>query len=143
MSSQIQAQPLMLKELVIDSDPGNVFQVEELIEEVKNELNFRDDVYGNVLVAITEAVNNSIVHGNKGDTSKNVTIVCESKNPYRLFVSIEDEGSGFNHDELPDPTAPENLANPGGRGVFLMKHLADEISFSNEGRKVELTFNIW
>ena len=58
----------------------------------------------------------------------------------QVRFTIEDQGPGFNHDNLPDPTAPENIENPGGRGIFLMKHLADEVSFSQEGRKVELTF---
>lgn len=132
----------MLKELVIKSDPDNIYKVEEFIEDVRGSLDFKDDVYGNVMVAITEAVNNCIVHGNRGDVTKNVTILCESKNPYRLIVSVEDQGNGFDPDALPDPTAPENLENPGGRGVFLMRHLADEISFLNEGRKVEMVFNI-
>ena len=142
MSSQIQAQPRMLKELVIKSNPDNIYKVEEFIEDVRDSLDFKDDVYGNVMVAITEAVNNCILHGNKGDTSKNVTILCQAKNPYRLLISVEDEGPGFDPDKLPDPTAPENIENPGGRGVFLMRHLADEITFENEGRRVEMTFNI-
>ena len=142
MSSQIQAQPRMLKELVIKSNPDNIYKVEEFIEDVRDSLDFKDDVYGNVMVAITEAVNNCILHGNKGDASKNVTILCQAKNPYRLLISVEDEGPGFDPDKLPDPTAPENIENPGGRGVFLMRHLADEITFENEGRRVEMTFNI-
>ena len=142
MSNQIQAQQRMLKELVIKSDPDNIYLVEEFIEDVRDTLEFKDDVYGNVMVAITEAVNNSIVHGNQGDSSKSVKVICESKNPYLLLIAIEDEGSGFDADALPDPTAPENLANPGGRGVFLMRHLADDIQFANEGRRVEMSFNI-
>ncbi len=136
------AQTRMLKELIIKSTPDNIYQVEEFIEDVRDALEFKDDVYGNVMVAITEAVNNSIVHGNQGDDTKNVVIQCQTKNPYRLMVAVEDEGSGFNPDDLPDPTAPENLANPGGRGVFLMRNLADEISFKNDGRRVEMIFNI-
>lgn len=132
----------MFKELVIKSDPDNIFQVEEFIEGIRSHLNFKDDVYGNVMVAITEAVNNGIVHGNKGDKEKDVKIVCEAVNPYRLMVAVEDDGPGFDPDTLPDPTAPENLANPGGRGVFLMRHLSDEIQFTNEGRRVEMIFNI-
>ena len=137
------AQTRMLKELIIKSTPDNIYQVEEFIEEVRDELDFKDDVYGNVMVAITEAVNNSIIHGNKGDSSKNVKIQCSTSNPYRLMVAVEDEGDGFDPDTLPDPTAPENLANPGGRGVFLMRNLSDDISFTNDGKRVEMIFNIW
>ena len=136
------AQTRMSKELIIKSTPDNIYQVEEFIEDVRDELEFKDDVYGNVMVAITEAVNNSIIHGNQGDSSKDVIIQCQTSNPYRLVVSVEDQGKGFNPDDLPDPTAPENLANPGGRGVFLMRNLADDISFANDGRRVEMIFNI-
>jgi serine/threonine-protein kinase RsbW len=142
MSEPIQAEAGMLKELVIPSNPENIHQVESFIESIRAEMGFRDDVYGNVMVAITEAVNNSIYHGNGNDDSKRVFIRVESVNLYRISVVVEDEGTGFDPDKLPDPTAPENLSNPGGRGVFLMRHLADEIVFENEGRKVEMLFNI-
>lgn len=142
MSSNIQVGPKMLKELVITSDPANVLKVEHFIEEIRGELEFKDDVYGNVMVAITEAVNNGILHGNQSDASKNVFIKVETTNPYRLTVEVADEGPGFDPDKLNDPTSPEFLENPGGRGVFLMRHLADEISFLDEGRKVQMVFNI-
>lgn len=132
----------MKKELVISSTPESIKEVESFIEEIRTEMGFKDDVYGNVMVAITEAVNNSIYHGNKNDAGKKVFIKVESMNLYRIVVSVEDEGAGFAPADLPDPTAPENLENPGGRGVFLMTHLADEIKFENEGRRVEMIFNI-
>ena len=142
MSDQIQAEAGMKKELVIPSNPENIKEVESFIEGIRTEMGFKDDVYGNVMVAITEAVNNSIYHGNKNDESKRVFIRVENMNLYRIVVSVEDEGPGFDPKDLPDPTAPENLENPGGRGVFLMTHLSDEINFQNDGRKVEMIFNI-
>lgn len=142
MSEQMHAQASMVKELVIASDPDNLHLVEGFIDEIRAVLDFKDDVYGNVLVAITEAVNNSIHHGNAGDASKRVFIRCESINPYRIQVMISDEGKGFNADALPDPTAPENIESPGGRGVFLMRHLSDEIRFEDEGRRVLMVFNV-
>lgn len=142
MSSSIPSWNPLSKELVIASKPDLIHQVEKFIEEIRDELEFKDDVYGNVMVAITEAVNNSIFHGNQGDESKNVFIRCEASKPYRLMVSVRDEGSGFNPEDLPDPTAPENIENIGGRGVFLMKHLADDITFVDDGRSVQMLFNI-
>ena len=53
---------------------------------------------------------------------------------------VKDEGKGFNYEQLPDPTSPENLEKPGGRGIFLMKHLSDEVQFKENGRVVELSF---
>ena len=57
-----------------------------------------------------------------------------------LKFIVTDEGSGFDPDSLPDPTAPENIEKVTGRGIFLMKHLADEVSFSESGNQVELIF---
>lgn len=142
MSEPVRAEARMIKEIEISSNPENIHKVERFIEEIRDELEFKDDVYGNVMVAITEAVNNSIYHGNKISDDKWVRVRCESLNPYRILVVIEDQGVGFRVDDLPDPTAPENIANPGGRGVFLMRHLSDDIRFLNEGRRVEMTFNI-
>jgi serine/threonine-protein kinase RsbW len=142
MSDQMHAQASMVKELVIGSNPDNLPKVEEFIEEIRDSLEFRDDVYGNVMVAVTEAVNNGIHHGNSGDPAKQVFIRCETLNPYRILVEIRDEGKGFDPDGLPDPTAPENLENPGGRGVFLMRNLSDDIDFEDGGRIVKMFFNI-
>ena len=142
MSNSIPSWNPLSKELVIASIPDRIYQVEKFIEEIRDELEFKDDVYGNVMVAITEAVNNSIFHGNQGDENKKVFIRCEASKPYRLSVSVTDEGTGFDPEGLPDPTAPENIENIGGRGVFLMKHLADDITFEDDGRKVQMIFNI-
>ena len=132
----------MTRELVIESLPENIHKVEDLIENIRDEFQFKDDVYGNVMIATTEAVNNSIIHGNKSDSTKTVTVRIIATNPYRLKIEVEDQGTGFDYVNLKDPTAPENLENPGGRGVFLMSHLCDELNFADEGRKVELVFNI-
>lgn len=132
----------MTRELVIESLPENIHKVEDLIENLREEFEFKDDVYGNVMIATTEAVNNGIIHGNKSDGTKTVTVRIVTTNPYRLIIQVEDQGPGFDYANLNDPTAPENLENPGGRGVFLMSHLCDELNFANEGRKVELVFNI-
>lgn len=138
----MQAVARMVRELEIASNPERIHEVEQFIEEIRDTLGFKDDVYGNVMIAVTEAVNNSIYHGNRGDAGKKVKVHCASINQYRILVAVEDEGTGFDPGSLPDPTAPENLENPGGRGVFLMRHLSDEIRFENQGRRVEMVFNI-
>ena len=117
----------------------NIRVVESFIDNSKDTFHIEDDIYGNIMVAVTEAVNNAIRHGNKFDKDKNVYLSLYVK-PDQLKFEIEDEGSGFNYDNLEDPTAPENLENPGGRGIFLIRHLADEVEFSKDGRRVELTF---
>lgn len=117
----------------------NIRIVESFIDNVKESFNIDDDIYGNIMVSITEAVNNAIKHGNQCDKNKTVILAAEcEENLLRFFV--EDDGPGFNYDKLPDPTAPENLEKLGGRGIFLMKHLSDEVKFHNNGKKVELVF---
>ncbi len=123
----------------IPSLSENIRIVESFIDNVKDKFHIDDDIYGNIMVAVTEAVNNAINHGNQGDKNKNVklSVVCE-ENLMRFI--IEDEGKGFEYETLPDPTEPENLNKLSGRGIFLMKHLSDEVKFFDEGRKTELTF---
>ncbi len=123
----------------IPSMTENIRIVESFIDNVKDKFNIDDDIYGNIMVAITESVNNAIRHGNKEDKSKNVTLTAVS-NDNALVFTVQDEGPGFDPNSLPDPTAPENIDKVGGRGIFLMKHLCDEVKFSDNGRIVELTF---
>ena len=127
--------------LKLSSNPENINAVEGLIEELKDEYKICEDAYGNILVAITEAVNNAIFHGNKCNPDKSVHVSYEYLNN-RIAFYIADEGNGFDYYNLPDPTSPENLDKPNGRGVFLMKHLADQIIFSDQGRLVEMHFRI-
>jgi serine/threonine-protein kinase RsbW len=127
--------------LQIPSLPENVRIVESFIDNAKEKFHIDDDVYGNIMVAVTESVNNAIIHGNKCDKSKNVNISLEMGDHALKFV-IEDEGKGFDYQNLPDPTAPENLLNTGGRGIFLMQNLCDKVEFFNEGKKVELSFAV-
>lgn len=117
----------------------NIRIVESFIDNLKERYNIDDDIYGNIMIAVTESVNNAIKHGNKLDAKKNVLLSCDLEENKVLF-SIEDEGVGFDYSKLPDPTAEENIEEVGGRGIFLMRHLADEVSFKEEGKLVELTF---
>lgn len=119
----------------------NIRMIESFIDNAKERFQLDDDIYGNIMIAVTEAVNNAIKHGNSSDKSKNVHLSLSLDDSMIKFV-IKDEGSGFNYENLPDPTAPENLEKPGGRGIFLMKHLSDEVDFKEHGRVVELSFYV-
>lgn len=124
-----------------ESQLNNINQIERLIDEVCEKLSIDEDYYGNMLIALTEAVNNAIVHGNKQDPNKHVKLHYETKNNEVLFI-VQDQGIGFDLTKVPDPTKPENIHNLSGRGVFLMKKLADEVTFENNGSKVRLRFTI-
>jgi serine/threonine-protein kinase RsbW len=125
--------------IVIPSITENIRIIESFIDNAKERFNLDDDIYGNIMIAVTESVNNAIMHGNKNDKTKNVTLSLSLNNNIINFTII-DEGNGFDFQNLPDPTSPENLDKPSGRGIFLMKHLSDEVNFKNDGTLVELSF---
>lgn len=125
----------------IPSLSENIRMIESFIDNSREKFNLNEDIYGNIMIAVTEAVNNAIKHGNKNESSKNVSISLSLEESLIKF-KIEDEGKGFDYNSLPDPTAPENIEKPGGRGIFLMKHLSDEVEFKEGGRVVELCFYI-
>jgi serine/threonine-protein kinase RsbW len=132
--------PTKYQTLKINSNTQSLRLVERLIEDVCQVYGVNEDCYGNMLIAVTEAVNNAIHHGNKDDLEKFVRIGFESEDN-KLIFSITDEGEGFDHSNLPDPTDPANIDKVSGRGVFLMTNLSDSIKFEQEGRRVLLGFN--
>ncbi len=131
----------MKKVIKIPSKIENLRKVEKIIDEISGEFRIGEDIYGNILIAALEATNNAIMHGNKLDESKEVTIAFDLIGN-KLSVKVDDEGIGFDYNNIPDPTAPENIENINGRGIFLMEKLSDKLSFSRNGATVELEFNM-
>jgi serine/threonine-protein kinase RsbW len=131
----------MNKELVIKSKLENMSLVENFIDEVSVCLSIVSDLYGNLLISTIEAVTNAIVHGNESNPDKLVRINVEGKE-HSINVTVADEGKGFNVNVIPDPTKPDYIEKPNGRGIFLMKNLADKVKFDKNGSVVTLTFNI-
>lgn len=119
----------------------NIRMIESFIDNAKEKFHLEDDIYGNIMIAVTEAVNNAIKHGNAGDRLKNVFLSLTLEDSQIKFI-VKDEGGGFDFENLPDPTSPENIEKPGGRGIFLMKHLSDEVKFKDGGKIVEMSFYI-
>lgn len=134
----------IIKEIQLSSEAESIIDVENFVEELSSQYNVGDDVYGNMIISITEAVNNAIIHGNGKDPAKMVAIIQSIEDePHKvLSVTIIDEGPGFDYNTLPDPTAPENLTMIGGRGIFLIKQLADFVIFNDTGNSIELQFKI-
>lgn len=129
----------MNEEIIINSRPDELSKVERLVDILSKRLGVSDDVYGKILVSTIEAVNNAIVHGNRGKEERRVFISFLS-NGSSFTISVRDEGEGYDYSQLPDPTAPENIEKLSGRGVFLMKKLADGIEFNEEGNEVKMVF---
>lgn len=117
----------------------NIQVIESFIDNAKEEFEINDDLYGNIMISVTECISNAIVHGNQSNPDKMVHLQLYME-PGLLRCSIEDEGIGFDFSNLPDPTEPENIEKIGGRGIFLMRHLSDEVKFEEGGRKTLLSF---
>ncbi len=131
---------LIKNTIILDSNQESINKVTNYIDTIYSSSDTDiNDTYGNVIIALTEAVNNAINHGNKNDSTKKVTVSFK-KSDKDLSFTIEDEGTGFDYENVPDPTDPENLEKLNGRGIFLMKNLADEINFHEDGKKIELIF---
>ncbi|HEY0261532.1 MAG TPA: ATP-binding protein [Chitinophagales bacterium] len=132
----------MEKTLLIPSSLyESVQQVEKLVNDVYEEYTFSPHIYGNMLVALSEAVTNAVLHGNKSDTQKQIQIRCVTNEKHVTF-EVKDEGNGFDYTQITDPTMLENLSKIGGRGVMIMTALSDDVLYEKNGTVVKLKFNL-
>ncbi|HPY82726.1 MAG: ATP-binding protein [Bacteroidales bacterium] len=131
----------MVTTIKIPSKIEKLTEIERLIDSISETVNISSDIYANILVGVTEAVKNAIIHGNDLDPQKNVTIEYEVSQKYIAF-KITDLGEGFDYYSIPDPTLPENIEKEIGRGLFLMNCLSDEVVYNNAGNEVNLKFFI-
>jgi len=114
---QANIQTSKLYTLQLPSKPESITRLEQLIEEIADKYHIAEDTFANMMTCLNEAVINAIIHGNQLDISKKVIVNAEVE-PKRIVWTVTDEGSGFDYNHLADPTAPENLENLTGRGVF-------------------------
>ncbi|MDT8308842.1 MAG: ATP-binding protein [Bacteroidales bacterium] len=126
--------------IAFNANLANIHIVEKFIEEICDTYNIFNNFFGNILIAVSEAVENAIIHGNNNDPETTVTVSFQNK-PAGLYFTVSDEGKGFDTNNLPDPTDTNNSGSE-GRGLFLIKSLADEVSFDNNGSTVHLLFKI-
>jgi serine/threonine-protein kinase RsbW len=127
--------------LQLPSTHDSITLLENLIEDIADKFKISDDAFANMMTCLNEAAINAIVHGNKLDPNKKVIVNVEVDSK-RAVWTITDEGEGFDYNHLPDPTAEENLEKLTGRGVFILKHLADQCIFNTSGNEVELHFKL-
>lgn len=129
------------RSLTLASRFDEVERVELFVNDLQSLAGFDDELFGNIMLALSEAVTNAIVHGNKEEPSKKVYLNAR-KHGNTLTISIKDEGEGFDPDSLPDPLKEENLLKEGGRGVYLIRQFADKVTYSENGTKITIEFSM-
>ena len=116
--------------MTIPSDQSNIQKVEKITEQIAEHMHFSDEEKDSLAISVTEIVGNAIVHGNKKDINRNVSIDFEYKDD-QITVKIQDEGKGFNENEIANPLEPENLLKESGRGIFIVRALMDSVDIKN------------
>lgn len=128
--------------LSFSSDTKNIHLVERYIEDLCDYFNINNTYFGNILTAVTEAVENAITHGNGNNPQKKVHLKFDN-NEKGFSIMVMDEGLGFDSEAVPDPTDPTaDFSLTEGRGLFVIKSLADEVNFHKEGRCIEMVFKV-
>jgi serine/threonine-protein kinase RsbW len=129
--------------LEIESDPNNIITVEEFVNYFAKDIGLSDEKISSLLLAVTEATTNAIIHANKNDKTKLVKVDV-TVNDSKLVIKVIDEGKGFDPAKIPDPTTPENLLKDSGRGVYLMRVYMDELKYNvtDSGTETVLTLNL-
>ena len=133
----------LLHQITFQSRYEEVEKVEEFLNHLQAELHFDDELYAKLMLVVSEAVTNGIVHGNKLDESKKVVLKAfKDKKHSQLIFESTDEGSGFEPEMVPDPLAKENLLKASGRGVYLMKEYADGMEYNEKANTLKIYFNL-
>jgi serine/threonine-protein kinase RsbW len=128
--------------LSIPSATDNIHQVERFIEEICDRFNLTSNYFGNISLAILEAVDNAIKHGNESSKEKKVELKLEIK-PGLLKFKVLDEGQGFDYAAIPDPTDPlQSTFGERGRGLFIIRSMSDEVIFNDKGNEITMLFKI-
>jgi serine/threonine-protein kinase RsbW len=116
-------------QLELESDPNNLITVEEFVNYFAKDIGIDEDRMNGLMLSVTEATTNAIIHANKSDPSKKVNIDVYVDEEY-VTIKVKDEGTGFDPSKIPDPTAPENLLKDSGRGVYLMRIYMDDLKYN-------------
>jgi len=125
-------------EVTIPSDPAEARRLQDELEKLLKTSRFTDHELFGVRLALEEALVNAIKHGNQLNCAKKVHISYRVL-PERFDIHIVDEGPGFDPNDVPDPTAAENLERPCGRGLMLMRHYMSHVTFNHKGNAVSMS----
>lgn len=122
---------MLKKELVIPNSQKHLPHADDFIESILMEAGFEESIIYDIAISTTELINNAILHGNKGDTTREVKIRL-SIDDKKIEIDVIDQGSGFDLNSVPDPLAEENLLKEVGRGIFIARSLVDKLDFCSE-----------
>jgi serine/threonine-protein kinase RsbW len=128
--------------IILSSDRSEIQKVEKLLNEMNDELNLDMERFVNFQIAVSEALINAIVHGNKEDQNKKVYCEFEYSNKH-FTIKIRDEGVGFDLNKIPDPTNSENILKEHGRGVFIIRSLVDEFECKASENGTEMILKVY
>lgn len=127
--------------LILKSTPKEISKVEPFLKKMNKYIDFEEIQFHNLLVATTEAVNNSITHGNLRDPKKLVEITVAASTT-SIEIHIFDEGKGINLENIPDPLDEKNLLRENGRGIFLMQQFMDSVKFKHSATGSEVIMKL-
>ena len=129
--------------LTLPSSPKHIDRVEKFVNKVKHNIHLDEIQTHKLMVSLTEAVNNAIIHGNKSDPAKKVSVLCELLPGWLLFI-VSDQGRGFRLRKVGNPILKKNMLRESGRGIFLMRTLMDRVEFEmkSSGMQVSLWLNL-
>ena len=116
-------------QIELDSDPNKLIIVEEFVNYFAKDIGIDDNKMNGLMLSVTEATTNAIIHANKSDVSKKV-LIDVFVNEGTVIIKVKDEGKGFDPSKVPDPTEPENLLKDSGRGVYLMRAYMDDLRYN-------------
>lgn len=128
---------------IVRSDTDLIPEVSSFIFDILSSVRIDGDKLNNLGLALSEALSNAMVHGNKLDPKKNVTVTLNVYDS-TIEISIKDGGQGFAPSEVPDPTKPENILKDSGRGIYIMQSFVDDLyyNFSDEGTELKMVISI-
>ena len=127
----------------VPSDQEFLTDVDSFLEATLRDFNADESVIADIAISVSELVNNAMLHGNKSADGKSVTIEIRRKDD-SVIITVRDEGSGFDRQEIPNPVSDENLLKEVGRGIFIVESLMDsvDIKVKDSGTTITITKKI-
>lgn len=115
-------------------------KVPDFVTDIQEKSQLEEDTTGNLMLLLSEAVTNAIVHGNKLDEKKKVEVEVQI-NSKKIVSTVKDQGDGFDPEAANNPLKEENLLKDSGRGIFLIREISDSIDYLDNGTKIRFSLN--